>query len=93
MCQRLDWRKKENYLFFFKQKVLERINDKVLHYISTKSDSIFHVGKQKLMHFSEGVKESLRRLSNVIWMAEELHRVADFLLPNISVSTHSCTKL
>ncbi|KAL2997460.1 hypothetical protein AAZX31_09G043200 [Glycine max] len=41
-------------------------------------------GKQKLMHFSEGVKESLRRLSNVIWMAEELHRVADFLLPNIS---------
>ncbi|KAG5006024.1 hypothetical protein JHK85_024566 [Glycine max] len=42
-------------------------------------------GKQKLMHFSEGVKESLRRLSNVIWMAEELHRVADFLLPNISV--------
>ncbi|XP_057430358.1 putative E3 ubiquitin-protein ligase LIN-1 isoform X2 [Lotus japonicus] len=41
-------------------------------------------GKQKLMHFSEGVKQSLRRLSNVIWMAEELHRVADFLLPNIS---------
>uniref|UniRef100_A0A0R0G8W7 Uncharacterized protein n=1 Tax=Glycine max TaxID=3847 RepID=A0A0R0G8W7_SOYBN len=41
-------------------------------------------GKQKLMHFSEGVKESLRRLSNIIWMAEELHRVADFLLPNIS---------
>ena len=32
------------------------------------------------MHFLEGVKESLRRLSNVIWMAEELHRVADFLL-------------
>ncbi|KAH1147234.1 hypothetical protein GLYMA_15G149200v4 [Glycine max] len=50
-------------------------------------------GKQKLMHFSEGVKESLRRLSNIIWMAEELHRVADFLLPNISVSIHSCTKL
>ncbi|XP_027359906.1 putative E3 ubiquitin-protein ligase LIN-1 isoform X1 [Abrus precatorius] len=41
-------------------------------------------GKQKLMHFSEGVKESLRRLSSIIWMAEELHRVADFLLPNIS---------
>jgi len=54
----------------------------------TKSDTDFHVGKQKLMHFSEGVKESLRRLSNVIWMAEELHRVADFLLPNISVSPH-----
>ncbi|CAI8584680.1 unnamed protein product [Vicia faba] len=41
-------------------------------------------GKQKLMHFSEGVKESLRRLSNITWMAEELHRVADFLLPNTS---------
>ncbi|KAK7289927.1 hypothetical protein RIF29_03967 [Crotalaria pallida] len=41
-------------------------------------------GKQKLIHFSEGVKQSLRRLSNVTWMAEELHRVADFLLPNIS---------
>ncbi|MED6210278.1 hypothetical protein PIB30_062689 [Stylosanthes scabra] len=43
-------------------------------------------GKQKLIHFSEGVKESLRRLSNVTWMAEELHKVADFLLPNISSS-------
>ncbi|XP_050921255.1 putative E3 ubiquitin-protein ligase LIN-1 isoform X2 [Lathyrus oleraceus] len=41
-------------------------------------------GKQKLMHFSEGVKESLRRLSIITWMAEELHRVADFLLPNTS---------
>lgn len=41
-------------------------------------------GKQKLMQFSEGVKESLRRLSNITWMAEELHRVADFLLPNTS---------
>ncbi|KAF7837811.1 putative E3 ubiquitin-protein ligase LIN-1 [Senna tora] len=41
-------------------------------------------GMQKLIHFSEGVKESLRRLSNVTWMAEELHRVADYLLPNIS---------
>ncbi|CAJ2662194.1 unnamed protein product [Trifolium pratense] len=41
-------------------------------------------GKQKLMNFSEGVKESLRRLSSIIWMAEELHRVADFLLPNTS---------
>lgn len=40
------------------------------------------------MHFSEGVKESLRRLSTITWMAEELHRVADFLLPNTSVSTH-----
>ncbi|XP_028751660.1 putative E3 ubiquitin-protein ligase LIN-1 isoform X2 [Neltuma alba] len=41
-------------------------------------------GMQKLIHFSEGVKESLRRLSNITWMAEELHRVADYLLPNIS---------
>jgi hypothetical protein len=40
------------------------------------------------MNFSEGVKESLRRLSSIIWMAEELHRVADFLLPNTSVSTY-----
>ncbi|XVF28298.1 hypothetical protein REPUB_Repub15cG0018100 [Reevesia pubescens] len=39
-------------------------------------------GMKKLMHFSEGVRESLRRFSNVIWMAEELHRVADFYLPN-----------
>lgn len=66
--------------------------DQELSIFSIKSDTVLHVGKQKLMHFSEGVKESLRRLSNVIWMAEELHRVADFLLPNISVSTHSCTK-
>ncbi|KAI4317580.1 hypothetical protein L6164_025441 [Bauhinia variegata] len=41
-------------------------------------------GKQKLIHFSEGVKESLRRLSSVTWTADELHRVADYLLPNIS---------
>lgn len=53
--------------------------------------AFFYVGKQNLIHFSEGVKQSLRRLSNVTWMAEELHRVADFLLPNISVSTHACT--
>lgn len=41
-------------------------------------------GMQKLIHFSEGVRESLRRFSNVTWMAEELHRVADFYLPNKS---------
>ncbi|XVF38737.1 hypothetical protein REPUB_Repub20aG0127400 [Reevesia pubescens] len=41
-------------------------------------------GMKKLIHFSEGVRESLRRFSNVIWMAEELHRVADFYLPNKS---------
>ncbi|XVE82157.1 hypothetical protein DITRI_Ditri15bG0124200 [Diplodiscus trichospermus] len=41
-------------------------------------------GMKKVIHFSEGVRESLRRFSNVIWMAEELHRVADFYLPNKS---------
>ncbi|XP_022760584.1 putative E3 ubiquitin-protein ligase LIN-1 isoform X2 [Durio zibethinus] len=41
-------------------------------------------GMKKLIHFSEGVRESLRRFSNVIWMAEELHRVADFYLSNRS---------
>ncbi|XP_017975654.1 PREDICTED: putative E3 ubiquitin-protein ligase LIN-1 isoform X1 [Theobroma cacao] len=41
-------------------------------------------GMKKLIHFSEGVRESLRRFSNVIWMAEELHRVADFYLSNKS---------
>lgn len=41
-------------------------------------------GMKKLTHFSEGVRESLRRFSNVIWMAEELHRVADFYLSNRS---------
>lgn len=56
--------------------------------IPTKSDGFVHVGMQKLIHFSEGIKESLRRLSHVTWMAEELHRVAEYLLPNISVSFH-----
>ncbi|KDP27810.1 hypothetical protein JCGZ_18890 [Jatropha curcas] len=41
-------------------------------------------GMQKLIHFSEGVRESLRRFSSVTWMADELHRVADFYLPNRS---------
>ncbi|KAJ0091794.1 hypothetical protein Patl1_25043 [Pistacia atlantica] len=41
-------------------------------------------GMQKIINFSEGVRESLRRFSNVSWMAEELHRVADFYLPNKS---------
>ncbi|KAL6989961.1 hypothetical protein U1Q18_015713, partial [Sarracenia purpurea var. burkii] len=36
----------------------------------------------KLINFSEGVRESLRRLSNITWMAEELLRVADYFLPN-----------
>ncbi|KAI5581095.1 hypothetical protein BDE02_08G198200 [Populus trichocarpa] len=41
-------------------------------------------GMQKLIHFSEGVRESLRRFSGVTWMADELHRVADYYLPNQS---------
>ncbi|KAJ4722163.1 RING-type E3 ubiquitin transferase [Melia azedarach] len=41
-------------------------------------------GMQKVVHSSEGVRESLRRLSNVSWMAEELHKVADYYLPNMS---------
>ncbi|KAI4364445.1 hypothetical protein MLD38_020536 [Melastoma candidum] len=41
-------------------------------------------GKQKLVNFSEGVRESLRRFSSITWMAEELHRVADYYLPNKS---------
>ncbi|WOL10325.1 E3 ubiquitin-protein ligase [Canna indica] len=38
-------------------------------------------GKQKLMNFSEGIRESLRRLSSFTWMAEELLRVTDYFLP------------
>ncbi|WOL00436.1 E3 ubiquitin-protein ligase [Canna indica] len=38
-------------------------------------------GKQKLMNFSEGTRESLRRLSSFTWMAEELHRVTDYFIP------------
>ncbi|XP_008789861.4 putative E3 ubiquitin-protein ligase LIN-1 isoform X1 [Phoenix dactylifera] len=38
-------------------------------------------GKQKLMNFSEGLRESLRRLSGYTWMAEELQKVADYFLP------------
>lgn len=37
---------------------------------------------KKLVQFSEGVRESLRRLANVTWMAEELLRVADYFQPN-----------
>lgn len=46
------------------------------------------IGMQKLMNFSEGVRESLRRFSSITWMAEELHKVADYYLPNKSVSNH-----
>lgn len=39
-------------------------------------------GMKKLVNFSEGVRESLRRLSNMSWMAEELLKVADYIQPN-----------
>lgn len=45
-----------------------------------------HAGMQKLIHFSEGVRESLGRLSHVTWMAEELLKIADYFLPHKSVS-------
>lgn len=38
-------------------------------------------GKQKLMSLSEGSRESLRRLSPLTWMAEELLQVTDYYLP------------
>lgn len=44
----------------------------------------FGKGKQKLMNFSEGSRESLRRLSGITWMAEELLKVTDFFLPTKS---------
>lgn len=56
-------------------------------FIACKLKQFHYVGIKKLIHFSEGVRESLRRLSNVTWMAEELHKVADYVLPNQSVST------
>ncbi|KAK1278766.1 putative E3 ubiquitin-protein ligase LIN-1 [Acorus gramineus] len=46
----------------------------VYNYVSGK-------GMQRLMNFSEGTRESLRRLSSVSWMAEELLKVTDYLLP------------
>ncbi|XP_042055006.1 putative E3 ubiquitin-protein ligase LIN-1 [Salvia splendens] len=39
-------------------------------------------GMKRIMSLSEGVRESLRRLSNVTWMAEELLKVADYFQPN-----------
>ena len=47
---------------------------------------ILYAGMQKLTQFSEGVRESLRRLSSVTWMAEELLKVADYYMPNKWVS-------
>lgn len=41
-----------------------------------------HIGMQKLVNFSEGVRESLRRLSGITWMAEELLKVAVYFCPN-----------
>ncbi|XP_060197763.1 putative E3 ubiquitin-protein ligase LIN-1 [Lycium barbarum] len=39
-------------------------------------------GMKKLVNFSEGVRESLRRLSGISWMSEELLKVADYIQPN-----------
>ncbi|CAA7017112.1 unnamed protein product [Microthlaspi erraticum] len=36
-------------------------------------------GIHKLINFSEGVRESLRRLSHVTWMADELHKATYYL--------------
>lgn len=41
---------------------------------------------KRIMSLSEGVRESLRRLSSVTWMAEELLKVADYFQPNKWVS-------
>ncbi|KAG0500065.1 hypothetical protein HPP92_000137 [Vanilla planifolia] len=38
-------------------------------------------GKWKLLNFSEGIRESLRRLSGVTWMAEEMLNVTNYVLP------------
>lgn len=43
-------------------------------------------GMKRIVNLSEGVRESLRRLSNVTWMAEELLKVADYFQPNKWVS-------
>ncbi|XP_071727760.1 putative E3 ubiquitin-protein ligase LIN-1 [Rutidosis leptorrhynchoides] len=42
----------------------------------------FGRGMHKLTQLSEGVRESLRRLSSITWMAEELLKVADYYMPN-----------
>nr|GEX01838.1 hypothetical protein [Tanacetum cinerariifolium] len=42
----------------------------------------FGRGMQKLTQLSEGVRESLRLLSSITWMAEELLKVADYYMPN-----------
>ncbi|XP_073119281.1 putative E3 ubiquitin-protein ligase LIN-1 [Henckelia pumila] len=39
-------------------------------------------GMNKIINLSEGVRESLRRLSNITWMAEELLKVADYFQPD-----------
>ncbi|XP_058076848.1 putative E3 ubiquitin-protein ligase LIN-1 isoform X1 [Magnolia sinica] len=41
-------------------------------------------GMQSLMNVSEAVRESLRRLSGITWMADELLKVADYFLPTES---------
>ncbi|XP_073028336.1 putative E3 ubiquitin-protein ligase LIN [Primulina eburnea] len=39
-------------------------------------------GMNRIITLSEAVRESLRRLSNTTWMAEELLKVADYFQPN-----------
>lgn len=52
--------------------------------------SILTSGMQRLVHFWEGVWESLRRLSGISWMAEQSHKVAEYYLPHKSVSSERC---
>ncbi|MQM11028.1 hypothetical protein Taro_043929, partial [Colocasia esculenta] len=46
-------------------------------------------GMQKVMKFSEGLRESFRRLSGITWMAEELLRVTDYFLTMKPVSLNA----
>lgn len=39
-------------------------------------------GMHRITHFSEGVMESLRRLTSITWIAQELLRVAEYYQPN-----------
>lgn len=50
--------------------------------LSSAQCHLFNSGMKRIISLSEGVRESLRRLSNVTWMAEELLKVADYFQPN-----------
>ncbi|KAK1317170.1 putative E3 ubiquitin-protein ligase LIN-1 [Acorus calamus] len=54
----------------------------VYNYVSGK-------GMQRLMNFSEGTRESLRRLSNVSWMAEELLKRVSCVHTQILEASHT----